>query len=357
MIHKYPVPQNFLKELILYIPSQHCLRTVNRTVSLLNTPALERFCLMVNQPIAFEETTAVHFAVLNYLKNCINVSQVIICTEQKPSTLRYPSSRTGNVQLLERELNQYVENLHLKSLILTEPAVAFETWNIVLNNQNSLQTLQVLHMTIWPLLRDIVIINAKSLVKVALHAILWDKYGKHSPIDLNVFSRSVNLKELYICIAPPAVDSNANNKDKDKAQVDFVNFHKLPKLLEILALKHCHLNMKDFLGIRNLHNLKSLGVASLSSGEGNHVGIKTLRKLLHIRSLDELFISGLVVDGPTDTEELKEIMDIMKAKVKEKRKTKNTFHFYNSSGMNRWSITKNSCAIFTIFSNWGFISY
>jgi hypothetical protein len=351
VIHKYPILQSFLKELILCIPGAHCLRTVNRSLALLNTPGLERFSLVVNHPIAFEETTAVHFAVLNFLKNCMNVSYVIICTEQRPSTVRY-ASRSGNVQALERELNQYVEKLHLKHLVLTEPAVAFETWNIVLHNQNALQVLQVLHMTIWPLLRDIIMINAKTLVKVALHAILWDKNGRHSPVDLNVFSRSLNLKELYICIASAA--DTSNGKDS-KAHVDLVNFNKLPKNLEIVALKHAAVNMKDFLFIKNLNHLKSLGIVSLGTRESNSVGVSTLRKLVQIRSLEELFVSGLVAEGK-EGEEMRNILNKMKARVKDKRRAKNTFHCHPDRG-NRWSVNRNGSIVFTIFSNWGFMTY
>ncbi|CAG7660280.1 unnamed protein product [Allacma fusca] len=310
VIHKYPIPQTFLKELILCIPGAHCLRTVNRSLALLNTPSLERFSLVVNHPIAFEETTAVHFAVLNFLKNCLSVSHVIICTEQRPSTVRY-ASRSGNVQVL-----------------------------------------QVLHMTIWPLLRDIIMINAKTLVKVALHAILWDKNGRHSPIDLNVFGRSMNLKELYICIASAA---DVTTTKESRGHIDLLNFSKLPKNLEIVALKHAAVNMKDFLFIKNLNYLKSLGIVSLGTKESNSVGVIVLRKLVHIRSLEELFVSGLVAEGK-EGEEMKNILNKMKARVRDKRRIKNTFHSYIGHG-NRWSVNRNGSIVFTIFSNWGFMTY
>ena len=101
-------------------------------------------------------------------------------------------------------------------------------------------------------------------------------------------------------------------------------------------------------------HLKSLGIVSIGNIDGNYIGIKTLRKLVHIRTLDELFISGLMSEGK-ESEDMKNLINRMKARVKDKRKTKSTFHCYGGTN-GRWTMNKNGSFMFTIFSNWGFMT-
>jgi len=334
-MQKIPVKLEELVNLVVSFPGYGASSSVSRILAIIHAPNLSRLQIKLSGVIDTEDTTSIHFSVIKFLKRSKKVKTLIVSTDQKKDCMKWRNYQYLGIPRID--INTLANSLQFEELVLTEPSVIFHTWCPILYSQQNLNVFQIFHAMMWPFLRDVIYFSCKTLKTVGIHVILCEEKEKSMMMDLTAFGHCASLKELYICVAGPC----------DVGHADLINFDGLPNSLETLSLKNASFKTTEVLNFRNLKNLKSLGLVSFFNFKGYGITTAAFKKLVFIRSLDELLVSGFCVSTKT-SKELAQLLKITDSRMKQKH---STCYFHDEVITPRYFINSNGFIIFTIFPN------
>ncbi|CAL8146138.1 unnamed protein product [Orchesella dallaii] len=283
-IAHYPLRLSHLYQLFIGPPDECAQETIPIMLTMFRYPVLRRLVIRVGNFLPANEAKNIHLAIFD----AVNQHHMPTLKELIIKTVTYPEEAQFRRHLfLHRPTSAIIKSSQchqLQHFTFTEPMLDYQLWPLFICEQKGLKTLQFLQLVQYPVYLHVIPQNRHTLVKIGIQICLWVKKGFPIRLDMALFALCQNLKELFIHVKAPFIPGRA----------EIYNFNKLPKTLEVVAIRNCLAQIKDLLAVTELPKLRSLGLKCVTKHQKPAYFLCTpfLRKLLDMRNLEELYLRG-----------------------------------------------------------------
>ncbi|ODM96653.1 hypothetical protein Ocin01_10027 [Orchesella cincta] len=283
-ISHYPLRLTHLHQLFIGPPDECAHETIPIMLTMFRYPVLRRLVIRVGNFLPANEAKNIHLAIFD----AVNQHHMPFLKELIIKTVTYPEEAQFRRHLfLHRPTSAIIKSSQCHQLhhfTFTEPMLDYQLWPLFICEQKGLKTLQFLQLVQYPVYLHVIPQNRHTLVKIGIQICLWVKKGFPIRLDMALFALCQNLKELFIHVKSPFIPGRA----------EIYNFNKLPKTLEVVAIRNCLAQIKDLWAVTELPKLRSLGLKCVTKHQKPAYFLCTpfLRKLLDMRTLEELYLRG-----------------------------------------------------------------